>query len=339
MPFNPQLALSESGEVNVVWNSEKINATSPLGTATQQNITSDVNTTNIQPTIILKKVESTANATLALNNTTEEPSSSATVLPTLNFSAPSANANPIVNAGQDQFVRLNETGQQALTITLNGSAIDPDNDPLVYRWNQIGGNLANLGSLALPQTQISIPIATLANGNNTFTFELAAYDNKNGIGKDKTTIQILRNDSSSLPRDSTQSTLTETGGQSVPGMVQQSPSSTGNKPPNADARASPSVANSGQQVSLLATASNDEDGTISAFSWEQLGGETVTLLGKDKSIATFNAPNEETILEFRLTVVDNQGQTDNATVQVSVRGAEARGNTGDSDSSESPESD
>jgi hypothetical protein len=196
-----------------------------------------------------------------------------------------------------------------------------------------------LGSLTLPQTQTSIPIATLANGNNTFTFELAAYDSKNGIGKDKTTIQILRNSSSSLPRDSTQSTLTGTSGQSVPGIVQQSPSSTGNKPPNADARASPSVANSGQQVNLLATASNDQDGTITAFSWEQLSGETVTLLGKDKSIATFNAPNEETILEFRLTVVDNQGQTDNATVQVNVRGPEARGNTGNSDSSESPESD
>lgn len=324
MSFNPQLALSESGEVNVVWNDQKMNASSQV--AAQQSVTSGNNTTNIQPTIILKKVEPNANVTVgaATNNATTAalPSSSNAILPFRESSPPTLNGNPTVNAGLDQIIRLNETGQQALKLTLNGSGTDPENEPLAYRWNQISGTLLDLVSAAMPQTQISVPIATLINNNNTFTFELAAYDNKGGTGKDKTTIQILRNDTLLPPGDSTQRALTAAGNIPTPGNIQQAPTSTRNNPPNAEARVAPSMASFGQQVSLIATASNDEDGTISSYSWEQLNGETVTLLGKDKSMAIFNAPNEETTLEFRLTIADNHGQTDSALVQVSVRGSE-----------------
>jgi hypothetical protein len=334
MSFNPQLALSESGEINVVWNDQKINATSQE--AAQQNISSGDNTTNIRPTIVLKKVQPNLNVTAApaSNNTAAAlPSSSTAVLPPQESSPPTLNGNPTVNAGLDQIIRLNETGQQALTLTLNGSATDPENEPLAYRWNQINGTLLDLVSAALPQTRISVPIATLINNNNTFTFELAAYDNKGGTGKDKTTIQILKNDTSTPPGVLTQSTPTAAGTVPLPGNIQQAPTSTGKKPPNADARATPSIASFGQQVSLVATASNDEDGTISSYSWEQLNGEAVTLLGKDKSMAAFNAPNEETTLEFRLTITDNQGQTDSSLVQVSVRGSGVGSNSGGVESS------
>jgi hypothetical protein len=327
MSFNPQLALSESGEVNVVWNNEKINASNPINAA-QQNITSNSNTTSIQPSIILKKVEIDANATAAINNTAA-PSLSATAPLLQGAVQPSLNANPTVNAGQDQIIRLNDSAQQLLTVTLNGSATDPENNSLVYRWNQISGKHVGLGSPASPQTQASIPNATLTDGNNTFTFELAAYDNKNGTGKDITSIQILRNGTFSPGGDFTPSALTATGTQPIPSGVQKTPPSIDNRPPNADARATPALANYGQQVSLVATGSNDEDGTISSFSWEQLNGETVTLLGKDKSIATFTAPSGETTLEFQLTVVDNKGQTDRATVQVNVREIDAESNISD----------
>src|SRR4030095_11092964 len=68
MPFNPQLALSESGEVNVVWNTEQISGTGRVN-VTQQNITSCNNITNVQPSIVLKKVETSTNATGITNNT------------------------------------------------------------------------------------------------------------------------------------------------------------------------------------------------------------------------------------------------------------------------------
>ena len=79
----------------------------------------------------------------------------------------------------------------------------------------------------------------------------------------------------------------------------------------------------GQQVALVGTGSNDEDGTISSFLWEQLHRTIVTLQNKDKSIATFTAPNEESTLEFKLTVTDNQGQTDSTTIKVEVKGSDA----------------
>jgi hypothetical protein len=331
MSLNPQLALSESGELNVVWNNEKINASSTLN-ATQQNITSTSggNTTNIQPSIILQKVKTTSNtsatdSSTATNNITTAvaPSSSATSLPLQTPIPQPPKANPTVNAGEDQIIRLSDTGQQPLTVTLNGSATDPENDSLVYRWNQIGGKLVDLANPASVQTQVSIPIATLTSSDNAFAFELAAYDNKNGMGKDTTTIRILSNGTSPLSplaealAGATPSPPTATGSQPLPGSAQQIPA-IGNRPPNAEAQASPSQPGFGQQVSLLSTGSNDEDGTISSFLWGQVSGQNVTLLGKDKSTAYFTAPNEETTLEFRLTVADNQGQTDSTTAEVDV---------------------
>lgn len=332
MSLNPQLALSESGEVNVVWNNEKINASSALN-ATQQNITntSSDNTTNVQPSIILQKVKtpSETDSTTATNNITTAvaPSSSATVQTPI---PQPPNANPTVNAGQDQIIRLSDTGQQPLTVTLNGSATDPENDSLVYRWNQIGGKLVNLASPASIQTQVSIPIAALTSSDNAFAFELAAYDNKNGMGKDSTTIRILSNGTSPLSPTggATPSPPTATGSQPIRGSAQQIPT-TGIIPPNAEAQASPSQAGFGQQVSLLSTGSNDEDGTISSFLWEQVSGQNVTLVGKDKSTAYFTAPIEEATLEFRLTVADNQGQTDNTTAQVNVIESEVEEDTDD----------
>jgi hypothetical protein len=303
MSFNPQLALSESGEVNVVWNTEQISGVGPLN-ATQQNITSGDNMTNVQPSIVLKKVETSTNATAITNNTTTTSSLS--------------NANPIVNAGQDQIITINDTGQQILAVTLNGSATDPQNDSLVYRWNQLSGRLLNLSNPASPKTQVSIPIGTLASGNNTFTFELSAYDNKNGIGKDTTTIQVLNNGTS----PTLGSSVATMGTPPTLGSTQQTPAIS-NKPPNAEARASPNSVDPGQQVALVGTGSNDEDGTISSFLWEQLDGRTVTLQNKDKSMATFTAPNEESTLEFKLTVIDNQGQTDSTTIKVEVKGSDA----------------
>jgi hypothetical protein len=139
MSFNPQLALSESGEVNIVWNSEKVNASSSVN-VDRQNATSNDNTTSIQPSIILKKVESNTNATSAISidnnnnnatstsSTTKAPSSSSTPSPPLQDTIPqsvNADANPNVTAGQDMIIQLNNTTeqQQGLTVSSNGSAI------------------------------------------------------------------------------------------------------------------------------------------------------------------------------------------------------------------------
>jgi hypothetical protein len=45
-------------------------------------------------------------------------------------------------------------------------------------------------------------------------------------------------------------------------------------------------------------------------------------------MATFTAPNEESTLEFKLTVIDNQGQTDSTTIKVEVKGSDAESSSG-----------
>jgi hypothetical protein len=310
MPFNPQLALSEGGDVNIVWNNEEVNTSSSSSVkGNMQNITSNNDTTSIQPSIILKKVEGDTNAPL----------------PDAITQSVNTNANPSVNAGQDKFMQLNDTAerQQGITVLLNGSAKDPENDSLVYKWNQIGGKLVDLNSSTSAHTQFNVPVTTLARGNNTFTFELAAYDSKNGVGKDITIIKILKNGTSSPLGGSSSSAFAAGGNQPLPGGAQQTPPSSISSPPNAVARATPTIVKPGQQVSLYATGSNDKDGRISSFVWEQLSGDAVILQGEDKSMATFGAPNRDATLEFRLTVTDNQGQADSTLVQVNVRGADA----------------
>ncbi len=74
----------------------------------------------------------------------------------------------------------------------------------------------------------------------------------------------------------------------------------------------------GTNVTLDGSASEDLDGTIVSFSWEQLAGETVDLIGADTAVATFTAPANSGTLTFALTVEDDEGQTSTDTVDVIV---------------------
>lgn len=64
----------------------------------------------------------------------------------------------------------------------------------------------------------------------------------------------------------------------------------------------------GDQVSITGQA-DDPDGTITAYSWDQTAGPSVSLHGKDTATISFTAPDVsgETVLRFRLTVTDNCG--------------------------------
>ena len=80
------------------------------------------------------------------------------------------NRNPIANAGSDQTVN---TGY---VVSLDGSkSKDPDNDPLVYSWKQVGGssvipNAAN--------TDIRSFTAPTVSSNSTLEFSLTVKDDK-----------------------------------------------------------------------------------------------------------------------------------------------------------------
>jgi uncharacterized membrane protein YgcG len=92
---------------------------------------------------------------------------------------------------------------------------------------------------------------------------------------------------------------------------------TTNVPPTADAGAAQNV-NGGDTVTLDGTGSSDPEGAIAAYQWEQLAGPSVTLSDSTASKPTFTAPNENTSLNFKLTVTDAGGLTDTATVVVTT---------------------
>lgn len=67
LSFNPQIDIAENGELNVVWNNEKISgaaSTAAIDRIKEQNITAaDSTITNLQPTIAFKKIATGTNGT------------------------------------------------------------------------------------------------------------------------------------------------------------------------------------------------------------------------------------------------------------------------------------
>ena len=93
---------------------------------------------------------------------------------------------------------------------------------------------------------------------------------------------------------------------------------TQNMPPNVDAGANQSVVE-GSVVNLTGTAT-DIDGSIVAYSWQQLTGPNVTINNATSANANFTAPNvnNDTDLTFRFTATDNDGLTSSDTVTIEV---------------------
>jgi len=101
----------------------------------------------------------------------------------------------------------------------------------------------------------------------------------------------------------------------------------GNNYPIVNAGADQTV-DSDNQVTLTGTAS-DSDGFIANITWEQVQGESVTLTNVNSLTTSFDIPNNASsgeVFEFRLTVVDDQGNSASDTVLVTVE------NTGPIDS-------
>lgn len=93
-----------------------------------------------------------------------------------------------------------------------------------------------------------------------------------------------------------------------------------NQLPQADAGLD-QVVDPGQSVTLHGSASQDPDGILTSFAWAQSAGPSVALQQPDHQEAQFTAPQveEETTLEFTLTVTDNDGEQGSDSVSVRVQ--------------------
>ncbi len=90
-----------------------------------------------------------------------------------------------------------------------------------------------------------------------------------------------------------------------------------NQPPTSNAGGD-QVAGYSEVVLLDGSESTDENGEISSFLWEQLGGEAVSIFSADQEVATFYSPATEGSLSFVLSVFDEQGLGDKDTTNIFV---------------------
>ena len=90
------------------------------------------------------------------------------------------NDAPVADAGPDQM------GVEAGTISLDGSgSSDPDDDPITFAWEQVGGPGVTLSSPTTAQTTFT------ADEGETYHFRLTVRDDQNGVGTDRVTVSTL----------------------------------------------------------------------------------------------------------------------------------------------------
>ena len=84
-------------------------------------------------------------------------------------------------------------------------------------------------------------------------------------------------------------------------------------------RALDQIVDEGATVNLVGVGA-DSDGTIAAYSWQQVSGPSVAITNADMANASFTAPMVGAIQDqvFRLTVTDDDGATGSDTVTVTV---------------------
>lgn len=225
------------------------------------------------------------------------PASSIDVLASGDYSAkfvgdvdcplPSNTGSPIAKATGP--VEIAE-GQKAI---LSGEgSVDPDGDPLLYQWKQIGGVVVDLTNPDSVEAEFTAP--TVAK-NSTLTFELTADDSQGGIDTNSVHVKVYKKEEIEL-----------------------------NQSPTAVADASPKTISSAQdsEVVLDGTQSIDPDDDRLRYRWEQVSGPSVGLSNLDKAESTFDSNlnvEEDTTLTFELTVDDGRGGIDSDRVDIMVK--------------------
>jgi hypothetical protein len=186
-----------------------------------------------------------------------------------------ANLPPAVEAGPDQTVISGST------VTLAGTASDPENDPLSYAWTRIQGPAVTLSNAAIL----------------TASFVAPEVDESTAI-----VLQLAVTDGTTTQTD----TVTIT--------VAPEPDKTA---PTVDAGEAQTVT-SGDTVALAGTASDPETAALT-YTWTRVSGPEITLDNADTLTPSFVAPavSESTTITLQLAVSDGTNTaTDTVTITV-----------------------
>jgi hypothetical protein len=238
------------------------------------------------PTAIKTNISLSAEGTYVFKLTVTDndgASSSATVSVTV---LPLANVPPVASAfaKPDKLtISANGTGTSQL---IGSNSTDSDGKIVSYNWSLSSGPTS--GSVIInPDSETTMVTFTQS---GTYVFKLVVKDDKGAT--DTTTVSV---------------TVTEAI----------------NQPPVAVASASPAalVLVPGQQITatLIGKGSTDPDGTIASYIWSLFSGPTSgSAINNPGSETTSVSFNQVGAYQFRLTVTDNRGATDSATVAVTV---------------------
>lgn len=155
------------------------------------------------------------------------------------------------------------------TVTLTGTATDPDNDPLKYQWTQTSGDTVTLATPDQPTATFTAP-AVGSSPYKTLEFMLTADDGNGGQGSDVETVTVMSNSYYNSPS-------IDCGG--IIGGAR------------------------GYTVGLQAAVTNPANLPLT-YSWTQVSGLPVQLSSANTLNPTFTVPNgpDASELAFQLTV-------------------------------------
>jgi hypothetical protein len=168
-----------------------------------------------------------------------------------------------------------------------GNSSDPDNDPLTYHWtlSAPSGSNAVLNDRTLVNPNFTADVAGI------YTLQLQVFDGKTYSQTDTVAISVAPANLSPIADAGPDKTVR----QDTITYLDGSQSKDGEPEPN---------------------------GTITSWSWTQIGGPAVALQNATSATARFTAPRlkgqKNLLLTFELTVTDNDGATANDRVQITV---------------------
>jgi hypothetical protein len=181
------------------------------------------------------------------------------------------NEAPIANAGSDQNIN------EETSLTLQGAATDSDGEIITQQWSQSAGT--NVTLEVLSDTSVSFTSPTLTE-QEVLTFDFTVIDNEDASHTDSVSITV--NPVNVTP-------IAKAGGKS-----------------GQTTWINPEVL-----TTLDGSSSNDSDGDIVIYSWEQTSGEEVEISNTNTMSASFTPALtlQTKTLGFSLTVTDNESAT------------------------------
>ena len=193
-----------------------------------------------------------------------------------------ANQLPIANAGSNLTITFPEN-----SISLNGnSSFDPDGTITGYSWTQVSG--PSTAGITGGNT-VTATVSSLVVGQ--YIFELSVKDNNGATDNDQVTVNV----NPAVPK--------------------------ANRAPIANAGTDTTISLPFTAYVLDASGSDDPDGTIASYQWEEMSGpNTVTSSSMDNSKVSIGEMQEGEYV-FQLTVTDNNGISSSAKVKVTVEAA------------------